>query len=97
MRPVWPNASPDVKPGNQSLAKRPGRCGVEQGPDELSDRTMEDMGAGSEEGARARLEDERREQREGRKGQSGEPDPVDEGSEESFPASDPPSGTIPVQ
>ncbi|HEY8200365.1 MAG TPA: hypothetical protein VII47_03335 [Actinomycetota bacterium] len=70
---------------------------MEPGPDELSDRTTEDMGAGSEEGTRARLEDERRDRREGRSGENGESDPVDEGSEESFPASDPPSATSPVQ
>ena len=70
---------------------------MEQGPDELSDRTMEDMGPGGEEGIRARVEDERREHLQGRRQQGEQRNPVDEGSEESFPASDPPSGTSPAE
>jgi hypothetical protein len=89
--------------GESTADSRRRRDTMEQGPDELSDRTMEDMGAGGQEGTRARLEDERRSKaEEGR--QDGEepdlpdlPDSIDEGSEESFPASDPPSETSPAE
>jgi hypothetical protein len=55
---------------------------------------MEEVIAGAGEGSgsdRTRLEPERRERA------LREPDPVDEGSAESFPASDPPSGTSPAE
>lgn len=64
---------------------------MEQGPDELSERTMEGVDASGEgsDGVPAGSEAEHHER-------SGEPEAVDEGSEESFPASDPPSGTNPA-
>lgn len=70
---------------------------MEQGPDELSDRTMEgveagegldsgDAAAGSSGGPTGQKD-----------ARGGAPGSVEEGSEESFPASDPPSETIPAE
>ena len=67
---------------------------MEQGPDERSDQTTEGVTSGGGEGSggvEARLRAEGHEQR------GPESDPVDEASAESFPASDPPSGSSPAE
>jgi hypothetical protein len=67
---------------------------VEQGSDERSSQTTEGVTAGEGEGSggtETRPPAERHEQ------PSPETDPLDESSAESFPASDPPSRSIPVE